>query len=70
MKTLFAAAVTVSMLMGTAATAYADNDRDHGQLTSVIMTITVRIVAIIAATIDDRNDWIGGPATARSTTRP
>jgi len=39
MKTLFAAAVTVSMLMGTAATAYADNDRgrherhhdDHGK---------------------------------------
>lgn len=31
MKTLFAAAVTVSMLMGTAATAYADNDRDRGR---------------------------------------
>jgi len=39
MKTLFAAAVTVSMLLGTAATAYADNDRgrherhynDHGK---------------------------------------
>ena len=39
MKTLFAAAVTVSMLMDTAATAYADNDRgrherrydDHGK---------------------------------------
>jgi Ni/Co efflux regulator RcnB len=31
MKTLFAAAVTVSMLMGTAATAYADNNRDRGR---------------------------------------
>jgi Ni/Co efflux regulator RcnB len=31
MKTLFAAAVTVSMLMGTAVTAYADNDRDRGR---------------------------------------
>lgn len=31
MRSLFAAAVTVSMLMGTAATAYADNDRDRGR---------------------------------------
>jgi len=31
MKTLFAAAVTVSMLMGTVTTAYADNDRNRGR---------------------------------------
>jgi Ni/Co efflux regulator RcnB len=31
MKTLFAAAVAMSMLAGTATTAYADNDRDHGR---------------------------------------
>jgi Ni/Co efflux regulator RcnB len=29
MKTLFAAAIAMSMLAGTATTAYADNDRDH-----------------------------------------
>ena len=31
MKTLFAAAVAVSMLTGTVSTAYADNDRDRGR---------------------------------------
>jgi len=31
MKTLFAAAVTVSMLIGSVATAYADNDRNRGR---------------------------------------
>ncbi len=31
MKTLFAAAVAMSMLAGTATTAYAGNDRDHGR---------------------------------------
>lgn len=31
MKTLFAAAVAMSMLAGTATTAYADNDRDRGR---------------------------------------
>lgn len=31
MKTLFAAAVALSMLAGTATTAYADNDRDRGR---------------------------------------